>query len=187
MNAHTGKLGGSQDSLAVARAVRPIPRFPGYFAGDEGAIYSTRGRWVAPGRLVRLRPGLTRNGYWVVNLVLPSGAKQMARVHVLVCEAWHGPRPLGHEASHRNDRKDDNRPGNLAWETPEQNQARRHANGIDDRGTRNTRAVLTPATLAEVRNALARGETTAAIARRLGVSRPVISRVKNGHRYQHDA
>lgn len=100
-----------------------------------------------------------------------------------MCEAFHGPRPEGYDCSHLDDDKDNNRPENLKWETPLENQSRRRGNGIDDRGVLNSRAALDVESLAQVRAWLAEGKTTVWISDSLGVSRSVISRVKNGHRY----
>lgn len=165
--------------------LQPIPSAPGYFAGADGRIYSQRGRWRNPDDPpVPLNPGRQTSGYQCVNLSLGGGGRyRMARVHALVCEAFHGPRPPGMECSHLDDDKDNNRPENLCWEAPQQNQARRRGNGIDDRGVLNSRAALDVEALTQVRRWLAEGKTTVWIAESVGCSRSVISRVKNGHRY----
>lgn len=167
--------------------ILPIRSAPGYFAGNDGVIYSVRGRWrdvddpPSP-----LAAGKQSNGYLTVCLVDDDGGRRMARVHRLVCEAFHGPCPPGMECSHLDDDKTNNRPENLRWETSKQNQRRRRPNGVDDRGVLNSRAALTVDDVRQVREWLADGRTTVEIAQELDVSRPVISRIKNGRRYQHD-
>jgi hypothetical protein len=173
--------------LAVIFELKPIPSFPGYYAGNDGSIYSTifSNRWNKEGHYRKLSPGKQKNGYLKLVLIR-NDDKINVMVHTLICEAFHGPRPEGTDCSHKDDDKNNNRPTNLCWETPLENQRRRHENGIDDRGVKNTRASLTEETLHQVRNWLEEGKTTVWIAHTLGVSRPVISRVKNGRRYQND-
>jgi len=54
--------------------------------------------------------------------------KRHAYVHVLVLEAFVGPRPDGHVACHRNDQSHDNRIANLYWGTVDDNVADRIRN-----------------------------------------------------------
>lgn len=50
-----------------------------------------------------------------------TGKQKRAHIHHLVCEAFHGPRPEGLLALHRNGDKLDNRAENLYWGTSRQN------------------------------------------------------------------
>ncbi|MDB5445665.1 MAG: hypothetical protein JWQ97_982 [Phenylobacterium sp.] len=50
-------------------------------------------------------------------------------VHTMVCETFHGPRPEGRLALHRNDVRHDNRDENLRWGTPAENVADAWRNG----------------------------------------------------------
>jgi hypothetical protein len=53
------------------------------------------------------------------------------RAHVLVCTAWHGPRPSPkHNALHRDDNGRNNVPDNLRWGTQKGNGADAIANGL---------------------------------------------------------
>lgn len=166
--------------------LRWIPSRPGYLAGDDGNIYSSVYHGKKPGESPRkLKPGRQVNGYMIVNPVV-AGKPITSRVHSLVCEAFHGPRPEGMDCSHLDDDKGNNRPDNLCWETPLANQRRRHANGIDDRGSRNSRASLTLEQVRDCRRMLNQGMSTVEVAAHFGCSRPVISRVKNQRRYQND-
>ena len=118
---------------------REIPGFPGYFATVEGEIVSRRRR--SP---TTLRPRAHhRTGHLRVRLYGESadlretggtnrnGGRKRARftdvyVHVLVCVAWHGPKPTdGHIVLHRDDDPNHNHPKNLRWGTAVENAADR--------------------------------------------------------------
>jgi HNH endonuclease/Helix-turn-helix domain len=164
--------------------------YPDYFAGSDGHVYSLRTlrRWGKAGQPRQLKEhrSASGHGYPFVTLYDSAGNPKQHSVHTLICTAFHGLPPDGCECSHLNDVKTDNAPGNLCWETSAGNKARKLLNGIVDSGVRNSRSVLTVEKLRAVRRMLAEGMTTYAIARHFGVSRTVISRVKNGHRYVHD-
>ena len=71
----------------------------------------------------KLKPGSNR-GYLHVNL-----KGKIHKVHHLVLNAFVGPRAIGMQACHNNGIRGDNRPENLRWDTPKNNQADRIAHG----------------------------------------------------------
>lgn len=87
-----------------------------YEVSNRGGI-----RRASTGRA--LRPW-TDSGYAKVDL---HGVTR--RVHVLVLEAFVGPKPFGMEACHRNDVKLDNRVENLYWGDRQANMLDKVANG----------------------------------------------------------
>jgi len=93
-----------------------IPGLINYRADKRGNIHSNHfGPWK------QLKNYLGYKGYFYVN-VWTRGKVRHARVHRLVCEAFHGlPPTTKHQASHLNGIKTDNRPKNLAWATPSEN------------------------------------------------------------------
>lgn len=69
---------------------------------------------------------LDLHGYRLVHLDM---TRRNAKVHQLVCEAFHGPRPPGQVVRHLNDVHDDNRAENLSWGTHAENNQDCIANG----------------------------------------------------------
>lgn len=77
----------------------------------------TVGRFHA-GKVLRQFP--QRDGYLCVGVTY-GPRRRLVRVHHLVLEAFHGPRPVRTEARHLNGDRLDNRAVNLAWGTKSEN------------------------------------------------------------------
>lgn len=106
---------------------RPVLGFEGaYEVSSIGRVRSLdriverdyHGAFRIRGRM--LKSWLSPEGYPRVNLSV-NGNRRCYQVHVLVCEAWHGPRPEGMFARHLDDVPAHISPDNLAWGTPLQN------------------------------------------------------------------
>ncbi|WP_396654998.1 NUMOD4 domain-containing protein [Microbacterium paraoxydans] len=103
---------------------RPVVGFESaYMVSSRGRVKSLtrtvhrigRGPFPVLGRI--LKPWPSPHGYPLVNLSF-NGRRRCYPVHVLVCEAWHGPRPPGMLARHLDDVPDHIWPENIAWGTP---------------------------------------------------------------------
>lgn len=147
---------------------REVPGFPGYAVSDQGQV---RGRTGGV-----LKPHSDATGRQRVDL----GGKRhrrAARVHTLVLEAFQGPRPEGHEASHLNGDASDNRAANLAWESHADNVARKRDHGTHVQGERSPLARLTEAQVREIRRRCASGETQRTVAEDHGVTQTNVSAI----------
>ena len=104
---------------------RPIPGCPGYFAGSDGHIYSAK-RWTGTAWIItdkpqrQLKEGCYKDRYKYVSICC-GGRKGLRKVHTLIAEAWHGPRPDGLQVCHRDNDRFNNRPDNLRYDTRESN------------------------------------------------------------------
>lgn len=98
----------------MAEIFREDPGAPGYFVSNEGRV---RGR---SGKL--LKASVDGKGYPVFKPSYDDGKQRSRRVHVAVCETFHGPRPAPRcEVRHLNGVSTDNRVSNLSWGTHHQN------------------------------------------------------------------
>lgn len=93
---------------------RPIPSAPGYFANERGEIRGKSGLvlnpWLSPSR-----------GYYRVS-IHAHGKQKIRDIHILVCEAFHGPKPTDkHECLHLDETRTNNVPPNLKWGTRKEN------------------------------------------------------------------
>ena len=147
---------------------RPWPTDPRYLAGEDGSVLGPSGREVGT-----VNP---TTGYVNVSSKSKARGRWIVGAHVIVCEAWHGPRPSGMQAAHGNGVRTDNRPGNLSWKPPPGNQADKLRHGTHGRR-------LTREQVAAIR---ASGESRAALAVRYGVSPGTISHVRTGYTWRED-
>lgn len=116
-------------SDSMPREWRPVVGFEGrYEVSDYGDVRSLPRTTVAKDGRVWSFPGCSMvhtirkdSGYHVVTL-RDEQRKKQRKVHQLVCEAFHGPRPSPkHHVRHLNGDKDDNRLVNLVWGTASEN------------------------------------------------------------------
>ena len=120
-------------------------------------------------------------GYPQVNL-----SRVATRVHVLVAEAFHGPRPDGMEVCHRNDIRTDNRAENLYWGTHAQNLRDASVNKRMKAGEDHPQARLTWAEVEEIRQLLTEGVYQRVIAAKYGVNQVTVSHIKRGNTWLRD-
>jgi hypothetical protein len=78
--------------------------------------------------------GKSPGEYWKVKLTDHDGSVRWHKVHHLVAAAFHGERPSGLMALHRDDDKTNNSAGNLYYGTNSQNQADAIRNGTHKPG-----------------------------------------------------
>jgi hypothetical protein len=113
-----------------------------------------------------------------------KNAKQkIVRPYRLVLEAFVGKCPQGMECCHNDGNPMNNNLSNLRWDTPKNNHADKVKHETTNRGERCGTAKLTLVQVNAIRkdNRLQR-----IIAEEYGVRQSLISRIKNGVRWQHD-
>lgn len=127
--------------LWPAEKWRPIAGFPYYFVSNYGRVCSVDR--IASDDSIRygcvLRPGTPGSGHLMVTLGRDSSTH---RVHVLVLEAFVGPRPEGQEGLHWDDNPINNWLSNLRWGTHSENQRDAVRNGKRRVGEQSERAKL---------------------------------------------
>lgn len=118
--------------------MKEIPNFPGYYAKEDGTIWSA---WKRNGKqpciidtnnLHKLKQSITC-GYLKV-IINKMGRRYNRLIHRLVLETFIGPCPKGMEGCHNNGDRTDNILDNLRWDTKKNNQADRAKHGTACRG-----------------------------------------------------
>jgi hypothetical protein len=95
-------------------------------------------------------PSPDQDGYLIVILRF-NGISYTKRIHKLVCEAVHGPCPVGLEACHNDGNPANNWWWNLRYDTQIGNKADRVKHGTDFRGDKNPNALLNWDKVEEIR------------------------------------
>jgi len=157
---------------------RPVSAFPGWEVSDQGRVRSSR-RWP----LLILRPARDRKGYLHLSYWV-EGRQIGVTVHRLVLDAFIGPCPPGHEASHLNGDPADNRLSNLTWESRPENNRRKHEHGTAPVGEANPAAKFTAEQVRAIRE-VGRALPQRLLARVCGTTQPVISNILGGKSWSH--
>lgn len=178
---------------------RPINGFEGaYEVSSLGRVRSVqRWRYVTGARgsytrIVRervLKPLTGRGTYQTVWLYPMGEGEPVSRmIHVLVTEAFCGPRPSPHHvARHLNDAPQDNRSANLRWGTHKENGEDKERNGKSLKGMRNTQSKLTDDCVRKIRRMSGVGMPQRQIAAQFNVAQSQIWGVLSGTRWSHVA
>jgi hypothetical protein len=150
---------------------RQVPSFGDYIVSSEGRVRHRRVN--AP----ILKGSLDKDGYHQVFL---SG--RTLRVHAIVCETFHGPRPKGMQCAHLDGDKRNNSARNLKWATPAENNSHKKLQGRPNGGHREfwrLRRVLPPETVEQIKSSPL---SSRGAAKSFGVSQSYVVRLRNGLR-----
>lgn len=122
-----------------------------------------------------------KRGYMIATPQLGYRRKRTLQVAPLVCRAFNGPAPKdGMHCAHLNGNSRDNRPNNLAWATPVENEAHKAVHGTSLACERHHQARLTPEQVSEILSEPRGHGTGVVLARKYGVSPTQISDIRNG-------
>lgn len=169
--------------------MKPIPNFPGYFAAEDGGIFSLKTN-DPYGKVVlkeprQLKPKTTGHGYKMVVLTV-EGKKFYRLVHQLILETFVGPRPAGMFACHGPKGKTNDSVSNLYWETPRHNTLDRYRDNTMNYGEKHGRAKLTETQVVEIRQRYAKGRISQSeLASMYGINQTIISDVVHRKSWKH--
>ena len=154
-----------------------IPGFSMYLVSKTGRVWS----WHSSKDLT---PIPVRDGYLTVGL-RKDGKTHKKYVHVLVCEAFHGPRPGPYpqwHACHKDGNHLNNHYANIRWSTVKGNMADQYTHGTRVMGIRHPQAKLTNADVKKIRRS---GDKGHELSKRFHVSQSIISEVRTGKIWGH--
>lgn len=100
---------------------RPIAGTPGYEVSSDGQVRSWKAWRGLPIPHLRKPVPMKRGGYLNVMLRDEHGRPATRKIHVLVAEAFIGPRPIGQDIRHLDGNKLNNAAANIAYGTRSEN------------------------------------------------------------------
>jgi hypothetical protein len=153
---------------------RRVEGAPQYLVSSEGRVWSEKTE-----RLLRQSTSAT-GGYPRV----PIGNRYVP-VHILVCVAFHGPRPAGMQAAHLDGRASNAKAVNLAWVTPAENAAHKRDHGTARLGEAHPHAKLRESDVLAMRSLWRGGTSWRSIAKQFGVSPTTARMAGTGVNFSH--
>lgn len=167
----------------------PIAGWEGYYEVSNWGRVRSVDRYVpilrrhcktykyAMGQIRKL--SLTQWQYLAVTLQASKKRRISYLVHVLVLEAFVGPRPIGYDCNHRDGNKSNNHVDNLAWVTHNENMKHAWRTGLHDYSRENPYRKFTDEQIRIVRKQSQQGKTFTAIARECSIDRHRVSMIVN--------
>lgn len=153
-----------------------VPWAPRWQVSGHGVIRGPKGFALAAA------PAHKRGGYPTVRIGSP---KRTAHVHVIVAEAFHGPRPDGFHVAHLDGDPTNNRADNLTYVSVSENQLHRVSHGTMAVGQDSALAALTNADVREIRVRHSAGEGYKRLAKSFGVTWSAIRSIIKGRTWKH--
>lgn len=168
----------------TAEIWKAIPSWPGYEASSAGRVRRVVVRGNAhPPRV--LAGTLLESGYVTVETTREK-RRLTAGIHVLVCEAFHGPRPSpDHQVRHLDGVRSHNDEANLAWGTPKENAADRQVHGTERFGVQHHAAKINDGIVVEILRMKASGMSGSQVGAVFGLNRNTINRIAAGKLWAH--
>lgn len=151
---------------------------PDYEVSSHGRVRrATHGRGTWPGRIIKHH--LDSHGYPALH-VSNQGDWFRVKVHILVCTAFHGPRPEGADAAHFDGVRSNNTAENLRWASRKENMADaiRHSSLNPVLGSKNANSILTEEAVVDIRSRPGYKGVLFELSREYGISRNVVGNIR---------
>lgn len=165
--------------------ISSIPNYPGYYADDQGRVYSNRS-----GAMRELSQRIHK-GYYRVNLSVGERPrkKYSEQVHKLVLITFVGEKEEGMMCRHLNGNALDNRLENLTWGTPKENvqDSIKHGTAACLRhGEKSVASKLSLDSVREIRWLYLCGLLQRELAEKFGITQRHVSDIVNGKTWVKD-
>lgn len=142
------------------------------------------GVWLRPGRVLKAKRSSHIPPRLMVELY-KNGRGAWRSIHVLVLEAFVGPRPAGQHGCHNDGNPANNVKSNLRWGSPKSNKADQVLHGTWARGSAHGCAKINEVGVERLRDIRRSGATISAAAAWVGISRTQAGAILSGKQWRH--
>lgn len=155
----------------------PIKRNTAYEVSDLGHIRRVEaGRGARIGKILKA----SSNGRYLQVGLYRSNKVRRELVHIIVAEAFIGPRPEGCEVNHQDGCRGNNSASNLEYCTPKENMEHASRKRLLAFGSRNKSTKLTDSQVEWIRREVANGRSRHSVAAEIGICFQHASDIVNG-------
>lgn len=150
---------------------KSIVGYESFYVISESGIVQSKRSWRGKYREMGQRPDA--KGYLRVGLTDETGHQRARRVHILVAEAFIGPRPEGLQLNHKDGNKINNHWSNLEYVTASENSTHAVKMGLRHSpcGSAHKRSKLTEEQVLEIRRRYSSGGDSAGLAKEFGIDK----------------
>lgn len=169
--------------------MKPISGFEHYLINKNGDVYSTIAFNPKIGfykRMLKLKPKLTKHGYFVVTLQ-NNKIKKQKFIHRLIAENFIENKDDKPMVNHVNGIKIDNRIENLEWVTASENTQHAYDTGLNQilRGEKSSQAKITKLIVKEIFHLKDKGFNQCKIANKFNLSQSHVSNILRKKYWSH--
>ncbi len=163
---------------------KQVPGWTAYEVSDLGRVRRAgKAKGAVAGRIKSPTP---RGGGYARVILHQDGMARQVDVHILVAEAFLGPRPTpDHQAAHEDGQPWNCCLSNILWKTRSENDADKDRHGTRPRGESHRMSKLSDDDVREIRATVGPRGIYAALARKFSVSPSTISKIKLGRKWTH--
>lgn len=166
-----------------------IPNYLGFAASSDGriwrAIYKPLWRMNFRDEWIINTQHQHQQGYYLTGVQNNLGIYKDRKSHVLILEAFRGPRPYKQFGLNRDDNKSNNILTNLRWGTAEDNWDDMRINGNAPLGTKNGFSKLNETDVRNIRELVSHGLTYPYIAKLFGIAKISVARIARREYWNH--
>ena len=158
--------------MANSEEWRPVVGYEGlYLVSESGVVKSLWSGRGSRGHEYLLAQIPDSKGYFRVGLTNDELGQKWRRVHILVAQAFVGPRPAGLQLNHRDGNKTNNHWSNLEYVTASENSTHAVKMGLRHalRGSAHKMSKLTEEQVKEIRERYVPGANSKQLAREFGI------------------
>lgn len=171
--------------FAMSEQWKPVVGYESLYVISESGIVRSKRAWRGDYHEMTQSPDI--KGYLRVGITDENGHQKSRRVHILVAEAFIGPRPEGLQLNHKDGNKINNHWSNLEYVTASENSTHAVRMGLRHslRGVDHKMSKLTEEQVLEIRRRYRQGDDSVALAKEYGIDKSNVWMIATKKTWKH--